>query len=232
MLTQCPRCHAIFKIDRESINIAEGMVECGECSTRFNAIEQQLVKNKTSKPLTAEKATADVPYQITSSLRDSPRPKSSLWLLGVIFLSLGAVAQYLLIQRETLSQKDFLRPVLESLCLIKGCTLPYISNVEAFELLEHAIESHPEFPNALLITGTLRNSAPFTQRFPLLELQMTDIEQNPIASRRFNASEYLPSGMSTNAIEAMTEVPVLLEIVDPGEKAVGFKFNFFTSSHL
>ena len=57
-----------------------------------------------------------------------------------------------------------------------------------------------------------------------MELKFTDIESNIVASRRFDASEYL--GGELTGLEYMpggTEVRLALEIVDPGEAAISYE---------
>lgn len=40
MLTQCPTCETIYRIQAADLGSAQGFVECGECGARFNALER------------------------------------------------------------------------------------------------------------------------------------------------------------------------------------------------
>ena len=95
-------------------------------------------------------------------------------------------------------------------------------------MVEHAVQSHPRFRDSLLITATLRNDAAFTQPFPVVELRMTDVNQQVVASRRFKPKEYLAGVIDTGrGIGAGDEANLMLEIQDPGREAVGFEFHFY-----
>ena len=56
---------------------------------------------------------------------------------------------------------------------------------------------------------------------------MTDLEQKQIARRRFLPSDYLVGDNAGEGLRAETEVPLMLEVLDPGKKAVGFEFKFY-----
>ncbi len=229
MLTRCPQCESIFKVDQKSLSIADGIVECGECETHFDAIAQQLDPSDLySDPKSHAESRDESRYQIIEPVSSkAQKPKTSLlWTFGVLLLAATAVGQYLLLQRVQLSQNIELRPILKQLCAIRGCEIPLISDISRFQIVEHKIGTHPKDNRGLIITGTLVNNATFAQRYPLVELQMTDINQKVVASRQFRAAEYLPPGVPNRVIEANTEAPVLIEIVDPGEQAIGFEFKF------
>ena len=232
MLTQCPKCKSVFKIDQQSLQIADGVVECGECSTHFNAIKERIDQNEKQSDTTAHVVETDNNrYQIIDPLADNSNKRSTnsspLWILGIALLLVIAASQYLLLQKEQLAKNLTIRPVILQLCKFTGCNVPLLSDLSAFEIRENNIETHPSTKNALLITGFLLNRARFEQNFPLVELRMTDLDQQVVSSRKFKVSEYLPKGTTMKTIAANTEVPLLLEIVDPGESAIGFEFKFY-----
>jgi hypothetical protein len=86
------------------------------------------------------------------------------------------------------------------------------------------VRSHPAIRNALIIDAIILNSAAFAQPFPKLELKFTDLDFKTVASRRFEANEYLGGELTgSKFIPARTEVRVSLEIVDPGNLAVSYE---------
>lgn len=40
MLTQCPKCETIYRLDAADLGAAQGFVECGDCGEQFNALSR------------------------------------------------------------------------------------------------------------------------------------------------------------------------------------------------
>ncbi len=60
--------------------------------------------------------------------------------------------------------------------------------------------------------------------FPELEITLMDTANEPVAQRRLRPEEYLRDGADTQAgLAADVYLPVLLELGDPGDRAVGFR---------
>ena len=80
---------------------------------------------------------------------------------------------------------------------------------------------------ALMISATLRNDAPFAQPYPVVSLVLADAQGHRVAMRRLRPSEYLDDSESLRAGMAPGAVTALvLEVEDPGNKAVAFEFGF------
>ena len=150
-----------------------------------------------------------------------------LWGSGILLLLAGLALQYLYYHRMTLAENPGLRPVLAQMCQLTGCQLPPRRDLANIELGKHLVQFHPRYEDSLLITATLVNHADFTQPFPIVEVVMTDLEQRVIARRRFLPDDYLVTELTAQGLPPGTEVPLMLEVVDPGKKAVGFEFNFY-----
>lgn len=52
VVTQCPECHALFRVSEGQVRLAQGQVRCGACLTVFNANTHALkrVNNEASQP--------------------------------------------------------------------------------------------------------------------------------------------------------------------------------------
>jgi hypothetical protein len=116
--------------------------------------------------------------------------------------------------------------MLEYLCDWVDCELPLQRDLGQIRLLSHMVQFHPRYQDSLLITATLINRAEFTQVYPEVELQMTDLQQRVIASRRFKPEEYLVAQANDGLMPRNIEIPLMLEVVDPGNEVVGFRFEF------
>jgi predicted Zn finger-like uncharacterized protein len=147
------------------------------------------------------------------------------WGLAAVLLLLLLAAQFGYQNRLRLHTDPVWRPWIETLCGVMACALPAERRPEAVELADHTVQSHPRVAGALLITATLRNTAPFAQPYPDVEVMMMDMEQRPVAGRRFRPAEYL-TGRIGDAFPSKGEAHLLLEVQDPGPAAVSFEFNF------
>ncbi|MCW8828352.1 MAG: DUF3426 domain-containing protein, partial [Gammaproteobacteria bacterium] len=150
-----------------------------------------------------------------------------LWGSGILLLLLALALQYLYYQRINLAESPMLRPLLSQMCELTGCRLPLRRDVDKIELIGHLMQAHPRYQNSLLITATVVNRAEFTQSFPPFEVIMTDLQQKIIARRQFHPEQYLIGEIGQWEFTPNTEIPLMLEVVDPGEEAVGFEFRFY-----
>ena len=71
------------------------------------------------------------------------------------------------------------------------------------------------------------NDAGFTQRFPVVEVTLSDLGERAIAKRRFQPAEYLAEAESARrGFPAGATAPLVFEVADPGQEAVAFEFRF------
>lgn len=149
------------------------------------------------------------------------------WALGTTALALALLAQIGYAKRAPLLDDARLRPWFDQACATLGCRLPLRHAPSALALLSRDIRPHPSVPNALIISASLRNDAPFTQAFPDVDIVLSDLDENRIAMRRFRPQEYLgdvrtmAAGLAPGATAAL-----VFEVADPGKNAVAFEFKF------
>ncbi len=137
------------------------------------------------------------------------------------------VAQYGYAERYRLSAVPQLRPVLESGCRLLGCDLPLRHDVGRVAILEREVRDHPQVDDALLIHVTFANQAEFVQPYPVFAVSFSDVSGTPVAARRFRPDEYLSDTRSpAGGMQPGERAQLMLEVVDPGERAVSFQFDF------
>lgn len=276
MYSECPNCHAIFRITPEILARANGHVRCGECQTVFAAtpIDSDNEGSSAENPSSAgefaqdveldptqeqiETTSADEPQAVEPSLsvptdqlelvpepdievlaeftkpaslivaRPPSRSSASAWLsIASLLLLFTLITQYLLANRLELSQKPGMRPVLETLCSVFQCEVPQRRDASLIVLKKHAVYSHPTVDGALMIEGLLQNDADYPQPYPVVELRLSDIRGNTVALRRFGPDEYLkPLPNMAPIMPARAQVPLQLEVSDPGKNALAFEFSF------
>ena len=145
--------------------------------------------------------------------------------VGLLVALLGL--QWVYFHRDTLAANNGWRPTMDRFCSVFHCQLSMRVDLERIGIVERDVRKHPAVEDALLINVAIENRADFIQPYPLFEVSFTDKAGSPVAMRRFNPGEYLgeevdlESGMSPQA-----PTQVVLEVLDPGAKAVSFQFGF------
>jgi len=155
----------------------------------------------------------------------------AVWVVLIVILLFVLVGQFTYLKREELAKYAAVRPVLDQVCAIintfSTCEVPDPREVESIVIIERNVVSHPNAKNALLITSKINNEAGFVQQYPQLVLTFSDINQSVLARRSFSPEEYLAKGVDIEAgMEPHKPIKIMLEIVDPGEAAVNFEFEF------
>lgn len=190
--------------------------------------EEGPANNKHNRQDEAADAIAELPPQLIDldEKRGGGIATTLFWFLASLLMVGAIVLQYAYFNRMQLAENGQYRPWLEELCAVARCNLPLRQALNSIELIDHAVQSHPRYANSLVITATIVNSAPFPQPYPVVEILMTDIAQNRIASRRFDPVEYLAGTSPDGAFDSEIAVHLMLEVLDPGKDAVGFEFKF------
>ncbi len=166
-------------------------------------------------------------YLLRHALADSGGPSWGA-ITAALSLTLLIAAQYVWADRHYLAQSVRWRPALELFCKPLNCDLPLRRDLGQVEIVEREIVRHPHVADALLVNATYVNNADFAQAYPLFQISFSDVSGVPVAVRRFQPVEYLAVSRDTGAGMAPGEqVHVLLEIIDPGKRAVSFQFDFF-----
>ena len=174
---------------------------------------------------------------ILEELDDGASEKSSSGVMKgalvflIVILMVVLAGQFIYLKREALVKYPQMLPILELECKLIGmvmpCEVPARKALDQIDLLDRNVVSHPNAENALLITTTIKNIADFNQPFPNMVLTFSDINEKLVARRTFTPEEYLAKDVSIEqGMEVGVPVKVILEIVDPGEEAVNFQFDF------
>lgn len=146
---------------------------------------------------------------------------------AALFLALLLLGQYAFVERHWLASMPRLRPALEVFCDLLRCDLPLRRDLGKMEMVEREVRDHPNVADALLINAAFVNRAAFPQDWPLFQISFSDVSGTLVALRRFRPEEYLDAGKDPSAGMAPgEEARLLLEVIDPGDSAVSFQFDF------
>jgi predicted Zn finger-like uncharacterized protein len=149
------------------------------------------------------------------------------WWAGVVLLALVLAAQWAWLERARLLADPAVMRRAEALCARLGCTVPAVRAPARIALLARDVRPHPSVPNALVISATLANQAPFAQPYPAIAITLADPNEQRIAMRRFAAHEYVADGAAlARGLAPGASAAVSFEVEDPGKNAVAFEFEF------
>jgi len=147
-------------------------------------------------------------------------------IAAALFLTALLLGQYAWSERYRLAGIPTFRPYLDVACATLGCGLPLRHDPAKLEVLEREIRNHPQVDDALLVSATFENRADFVQAYPVFEVTFSDVSGAPVAMRRFMPNAYLNGTDPSKGMAPGQQTRLMLEIVDPGDRAVSFQFNF------
>ncbi len=229
----------------------EGKYRCGKCGKMGNALEALFdqwpdASQKATEPgdlpelgvpLTLdEPADPDITPEEAALLEDSEDepedPKRNplirpLWITAavvfiiVITLNVASVLEIPLLDDPRVDSK------LIEMGLKEAPPEPPFRDVEKIELLSREMKAHPSRPGVLLLTATMVNRADRSQAYPEIDVTLLDIRSRILARKLFRPGDYLSrtselrTGMTPDAYLTFS-----LELLDPGDQATGFEFQF------
>lgn len=257
MYSQCERCGTVFMVAPADLAAARGDVVCGQCGTLFNALlslsefplepeQQQLQTHQGARLAPMLQMPVGAPIRSAISVFDPdqngeiesthfPAPEFRVtaasrnwpWWVSAIALLVVLIAQIGWGERTRWIDNSRWRAAMERVCLVAGCEMPLPSDPSRLALTAREVRPHPSVADALLITATVRNDADFAQPFPALRVRLSDLQEQRIASRRFDPADYLAdAGDDIRGLAAHASAVIVLEVADPGRDAVAFEFAF------
>jgi len=235
--TKCPKCETVFRVSAQQLGAAGGWVRCGRCTTEFNALSQLTDSRKDRAAAVALDSGPKPEAELKTLVATGERPvghglregawKTILWTIGVLLLSALLAGQYLWQARDELARDPELRPRMLSFCEIAGCEIRPYRKLDDITLRKRDLRMDPDRPDVLVVNAILVNRAPIEQAFPLLELQLKNEDGRVVASRRFEAGEYVgSSARGSTGMVPETPYHVYLEVVVDDDSAVNFGFQF------
>ncbi len=253
METTCNQCKTRFRLTERQLKQAYGKVRCGECGCVFNALnalktyegelpddflerQQQDLADDQTLPVSdlavdesdGERTELSLHEAMYGSERRSGFSIGPFgWFIGILLLAAVGIAQAVYYQRYQLIENPRFQQQVVNLCRVLPCAESEFVSTEQIRLLERNVFTHPVAAEALMVTGSFSNDAPFAQKMPDMLISLFDVQGRLIANRLFTPAEYLLREKDRNVVASATTVQFRLEVVDPGTDALTYEFEFY-----
>ncbi len=158
-----------------------------------------------------------------------PSKFDRVWGLGSALLVVSLLAQAVYYFRMEIGiELPGLKPYLQASCALLGCAIPLPEKIDLVGIESSSLQNQPGRIGAIDLHASIRNSAPFAQKYPLIELTLTDAQDAPLARKIFRPSDYLPKDARVGeGIPANAAVNVGLHLDAGTLQASGYRLYLF-----
>lgn len=179
-------------------------------------------------PEPAVPARAPTPRFMRHAQQESiPGQRAAAWWAACGVLAVVLLAQIAWAERARWAGHAHARATLQRVCALLGCEPPQYHDLTQLQLVSRDIRPHPSVADALVIGATLRNNADLAQGFPVLQVTLSDLDEQRIAMRRFQPHEYIHDrSVRSLGLAPGGNATIALEVADPGRNAIAFEFAF------
>ena len=201
-------------------------------------LPSEVVEAEAQQRASAERAVAETRMASAASTFDfgpvaAAKPAGATrrwpWALGALLLLALLLAQAAYQYRSAIVLLlPEAKPYAVALCAALGCELPLPRRVELMSIEASDLQADTTNPNVMVLSATLKNRAVFNQQHPLLELTLTDTQDQPVVRRVLAPQDYI--GKPVNAqvgFAANTEIAIKVFIESSQVKATGYRLYLF-----
>ncbi|QOY63060.1 DUF3426 domain-containing protein [Lysobacter sp. H21R4] len=148
------------------------------------------------------------------------------WIVAVGLLAALLILQLLLLQRAELAASARWRPVIASVCAALGCEVPLWHQPAAYTMLARDVRPASAASGVLQVSASFRNDAPLPQAWPVLYLQLTDINGQAVAATMLQPADYHSDAAREAPFASGQSASVSFRIAEPATPIVAFNFDF------
>jgi len=194
------------------------------------AADPELAEEDSEGVETAPASGADVfDFGPAATADPGTRARRWPWLAGALLLLLVLLAQAAYYYRSALIVLfPQAKPYAAELCARLGCDLPLPRRIEMMSIEASDLQADTANPNIMVLSATLKNRAVFNQQFPLLELTLTDAQDQPVVRRVLAPPDYAGKvARAQDGFAANTEFAIKVFIETSQVKATGYRLYLF-----
>lgn len=249
MFTRCKACHTVYPVNAAVLVRRNGKFRCGKCNKEGNALEalfddwpeagarppipgklpvlgQEIDLDEAARAkLEPDEAalTGEAP-PATPARRRWLRPA---WMLLAVITVAGIVYAWTEHSGRSLPVTESLHQLAIRLGIVDPPPASPFRDLSQIHLVSRELKTHPTRAHRLQLTATIVNRAERAQPYPHLEVILLNAAGESISQQRFPPRAYLAAGARRR--DGMTPgafLPLVLNLDDPGVRAVGFELNF------
>jgi hypothetical protein len=235
LTTRCNHCGRLFPVYAQQLRARRGKTACPQCGKRCDAVRGlideampgQTVPDPSRSGAGPRRPAATAPAALMT-YGEPPRRRENrvLWGTGAALLLLTLAAQALWWERGTWLLEPGVKSALERVCAEPHCGLPLPRLAGTVEILDPAMNEHPQDPAVLRLHLTLINRASVLQRLPLLDVELYDHEGGLTAHRRLVPALYQPNNPAAG-IAPGAALNLMLDIAAPPTPPSGFRLKLY-----
>jgi predicted Zn finger-like uncharacterized protein len=120
-----------------------------------------------------------------------------------------------------------MRPLLEAISAVAGSDIPLPRHAELVSIEASDLQIDPGQGGVLNLSATLKNRAAYAQAWPLLEITLTDAQDNALLRRVLQPAEYLPTQADPTVFPPNGETALRLWLEAKGITAAGYRLYVF-----
>ena len=253
MYTRCPDCHTVHPVNAALLASGAGRYRCGKCNKVSSALESLFDEwpQASAKPpqpgdipvlglsLDLEQAAQSRQAPAGDGMGDSDAEGAAAtggglrwlartaWIAGAILVLAVATWQWAEFQGEPLLESPDVDKALTRLGLREPPPAKPFRDLDLIHLVNRELISHPYLPDHLRLSATIVNRAAQIQPYPDIEVTLLDVAGQVVLRQRFAPSDFLdPASAPGAGMVPQAYLPLVLDLVDPGVRAVGFELEF------
>lgn len=220
------------------IAVASAVVDAQAMDAEAQTLDAEAGRSEPVKPVPAQPARVEPEVEFGAGSFDfgpiaaadpAGRPRRWPWLLGAILLLLVLLAQAAYQYRSAIIVLfPEVKPYAAELCATLGCELPLPRRIELTSIEASDLQADTTNPNIMVLTATLKNRAIFDQQLPMLELTLTNAQDQPLVRRVLTPQDYIGNTAKAQAgFAANTEMVIKVYIEGSQVKATGYRLYLF-----
>lgn len=154
------------------------------------------------------------------------KPKAA-WLFPLLsgLLLVTILLQVIYFTRTSLAANyPFTKPLLQSACKVAHCAVALPKDITQLTIDDADIQEHREREGVLVFSSVLINHGAVSQTYPMIELTLTNMADEPVLRKILTPKEYLPaSSKVTEGLAAQQEQPVKTSLGISEKAVTGFR---------
>lgn len=157
----------------------------------------------------------------------TPEKTRSGWGFAVLsaLLALSLLMQTVYFARTSLAASyPQSKPLLQSMCLLAHCEVPLPQDISQLTIDDADIQEHREREGVLVFNSVLINHGTVLQAYPMIELTLTGVTDEPVLRKILKPAEYLPAAVQAGQGLAAQQEQAVKAIIGVEDKTItGFR---------